>query len=82
MKRKTLRRPRKAPTQSLFDRFFSPVPSRRASLANILEMLASSAIIGVVIRLAGHSEMTTAEAALLTIGAIWLVILAYILKGD
>lgn len=68
--------------KSTIKRLFYPTKSRRHSLANIIEMLASSAIIALVVKLSGYSEITRWETFFLTIGAIWLVLLAYLLKGD
>ncbi len=68
--------------KSFLYRLVKPTKLRRIGVSNVLDMLASSAIIGVTVKLAGYSKMTDSEAIELAIASVCLVICSYLIKME
>ncbi len=68
--------------KNTFYRLVYPTMERRKSLASILDMLTSSAIIGVTVKLAGYSKITDSEAIELAIVSVCLVVCSYLIKME
>lgn len=68
--------------KNTFYRLVYPTMERRKSLASILDMLTSSAIIGIAVKWAGYSRITDLEAVGLVIISVMLLVFSYLLKME
>lgn len=68
--------------KSIRYRVIYPTMERRKSLVSILDMLTSSAIIGIAVKWAGYSRITDLEAVGLVIISVMLLVFSYLLKME
>lgn len=68
--------------RSFFYRLIKPTKLKRIGVSNVLDMLSSSAIIGITVKLAGYSKITDSEAVELIIVVVCLMICSYFLKTE